>query len=457
MMSNERLETSDMPVPERDNAAPIQISVSARLAHTLRHGFWVALGLGLLVWFLYLVREIWLPLAIAFLIAMVLDPVVDRMEARGWSRLKGSLLIFFSFFAVVGATLYFAVPAVVHQAQEISGQIQQYLPTPGDPKSDAKAQKSLNKMLDKSNAPPFVRMAVERGTVQLSETITRSTNWLSAHAMEVLSNLIWLVIIPIVTFYALKDFHLIFAKSLLLVPRQKRDFVQTMVAEVTAIFGKFLRGLMLVSALNGAATWVLLMLLRTPNAFTLGAIAGVLYTVPYLGAVLTIVLVAGVALMHGGLQYMLLVVVLNVLLHQFLFDQIITPRILGGHVGLHPILSIVALLAGNVLLGILGMLLAVPVAASIQMVILTMVPKLRHEIDIPNNIHELPDSVASLERETKKTQMDRDATEELHRSVSEAVDHIEAKAGAEEPAPADGQYGDSASEPPPARTANDTA
>src|SRR5258708_5942420 len=264
-------------IPERDTGSPIQITVNPRLAISLKRNLWIAVGIALALWLAYLVREIWIPLTIAFIIAMVLDPVVDRMEARGWSRLKGSLIIFTGFFAVVGTVLYFAVPAIINQAQGISGQVSQYIPAPGN---QAKAQKSLQKMLDRAKAPPYVRAAVERATTQLSDTVNRSASWLSAHGMEILSNLIWLVIIPIVTFYALKDFHLIFAKSLLLVPRENRDFVQTMVAEVTAIFAKYLRGLMLVSALNGGATWILLMLLRTPNSFALGAIAGMLYSVP---------------------------------------------------------------------------------------------------------------------------------------------------------------------------------
>jgi predicted PurR-regulated permease PerM len=412
-------------IPETATGSAIQITVNPRLAVSMKRTLWIAAGIALALWFAYLVREIWIPLTIAFIIAMVLDPVVDRMEARGWSRLRGSLIIFIGFFAVLGTALYFAVPAVIKQAEGISGQISQYIPEPGN---QAKAEKSLQKMLDRAKAPPFVRSAVERAMGQLNTTVTRSTTWLSAHGMEILSNLIWLVIIPIVTFYALKDFHLIFAKSLLLVPREKRDFVQTMVAEITAIFAKYLRGLMLVSALNGTATWILLLLLRTPNSFALGAIAGLLYSIPYIGALTTIVLVAVVSFIAGGAKYMLLVVALNIILHQFLFDQIITPRILGGHVGLHPILSIIALLSGNVLLGVLGMLLAVPVAASIQMVVLTLVPKLSHEIDIPTNLHDPPDTVESLSQETKDTQVVRDATEELHRSVGEAVENAEAKA-----------------------------
>ena len=112
-----------------------------------------------------------------------------------------------------------------------------------------------------------------------------------------------------------------------------------------------------------------------------------------------------------------------------LFDQVITPRILGKHVGLHPILSITALLAGNVLLGIVGMLLAVPIAASIQMVVITLVPKLRQEIDIQS-----VDNVTSMSRESADEHVARDATSDLHDSVTQAVEAIEAKSQEEKKA-----------------------
>ena len=389
----------------------------------VRRWLWIAVLVGVAIWLAYLVRDIWLPLSIAFLIAMVLDPVVDRMERRRWSRLAATTLIFAGFFAAAGTLLYFATPVIVRQAADISVEARRYIPGPDNPG----AGKRLERVLDRAKAPPWLRAVADRAVVGAKLSITRSAVWLSAHALELASNLVWLVIIPIVSFYALKDFHLIFAKGLLLVPRERRDFVQTMVAEVTAIFARFMRGLMLVSFLNGLATCLLLLALHVPNAFFLGAAAGVLYTIPYFGAIVTIVMVAGMAIATPGAtaSFVLTVIALNVLLHQALFDQIITPRILGGHVGLHPILSIVALLIGNVLLGILGMLLAVPIAASIQMVVLALVPKLNHEIAMPADLHEPDASRESLEEETKEAQLRVEATEHLHTAVNQAVNELE--------------------------------
>ena len=96
--------------------------------------------------------------------------------------------------------------------------------------------------------------------------------------------------------------------------------------------------------------------------------------------------------------------------------------------GLHRILSIVDLLAGSVLLGILEMLLAVPVSASIQMIVVALVPKLSQEIEIPKYLRQSPAIVATIVQETKKVHAARNATVEPHRSFSEAVEAIEAKA-----------------------------
>ena len=116
---------------------------------------------------------------------------------------------------------------------------------------------------------------------------------------------------------------------------------------------------------------------------------------------------------------------LSVLLHQVVFDQLVSPRILGAHVGLHPILSIIALLVGNLLLGIIGMIIAVPVAACIQIAVLAVLPKLSHSVDIAAPHGDPDDSVDSLAEETTEAHQRIDATEERHAAVTAAVDSIE--------------------------------
>jgi predicted PurR-regulated permease PerM len=379
---------------------------------------WVvkAAFIALFIYVIYVVREIWLPLGLAFLIATVLDPVVDRLEARGFSRAAGAAVIFSAFILALSVGLWFLIPAMAHQAEEMQGAFSKYFPD--------MSPKGIRHSLETMHTPNALVGVATQSLQGLRGGFEKTSTWLTAYGMQFLTNLIWVVIIPIVAFYALRDFHLILGKGLLLVPRERRDVVQTYVAEVTAIFAKYLRGLLLVSALNGIATYLLLFVLKVPSALLLGVVAGVLYSVPYVGALITIVLTASISFISGGPNHMLVVVAASVVLHQIVFDQVISPRILGGHVGLHPILSIIALLAGNLLLGIIGMILAVPVAACIQIGVLALVPKLGQDISVATNT-DPSEPLRTMEAETKEAHAATDATHDLHQSVQQAVNKVE--------------------------------
>ena len=370
----------------------------------------------------YLVRDIWVPLILAFIIATVLDPIVDRLELRGWSRAAAASLIYAIFLGLLTTAVVLSYSHVMDQASEIQKGFAANFPDT--------SSKGLHEAFHKMRISPtlsdvLVRVAV--GTVSAFQSNAK----MAEYGMAVATNLIWVVIIPIISFYALRDYHLILAKGLLLVPKEKRDLVQTAVSETTAIFGKYLRGMAIVSLLNGLATWTLLYAFHIPSALLIGILATIFYNVPYLGAIAINAMIAAVSFLHGGptngVHEMVIVTSIGLFMHNVLFDQIISPRILGGHVGLHPILSIVALLVGNLLLGLVGMVLAVPVAACIQIAVLALIPKLKHEIEIPKEPTADPDSVAELEQETLETHAKTDATEELHRSVNTAVEVIEEK------------------------------
>lgn len=399
----------------------LEIRINASEGGRWRRTGLLLLGLLFALYVGYVVREIWLPLMIAFLIAMVLDPLVDKMESRGWSRLKGAVVIYALFFALLGGGLTLAVPAVVDQTTKISREIGQYLPSDTGKNAESETRHKLKGLLVRIHATPVVENTVLRASGQISNAFTHANSWFGKAAEGALSNLLWVIIIPLVSFYALKDLHLIYARLLLLIPRQNRATTQNLLNEVSAIFVRYLRGLMIVCGLNAVATFALLWCFNVPNAAGLGAISGVMYMVPYVGAALTILLVGGVCLMAG--KQVLLIVFLMVLLHHVFFDQIVTPRIVGQHVGLHPILSIVALLMGASLLGIPGMILAVPIAATVQMIVLAIFPKLSSPIEVPTGeqLHNRVEASASA-----TTQADEAGqANAVHQTIVDAVDEAE--------------------------------
>ncbi|MHB8637558.1 MAG: AI-2E family transporter [Fimbriimonadaceae bacterium] len=387
--------------------------------------WFLKLALGAFVLYLaYVVREIWLPLGLALILAMVLDPVVDRMELRGWSRTWATAFIFGSFLLITIGLCILAFPYVGGQASEMQAQFAKYFPD--------HSQAGLLKSFRHMNVPESAAQLAAHAYQSLATGLEQSGSSLAGYGMQFAGNLIWVVIIPIVTFYTLRDFNVILAKALLVVPAPNRPLVQTAVSDVTIIFGKYLRGLGLVSILNGIATGILLEFVRVPSAILLGLIAGVLYSVPYVGAILTVALTAAVAFIGGGMHLMLVAVGTSVILHQVIFDQIVTPRILGSHVGLHPILSIVALLAGNLLLGIIGMILAVPIAACIQIAVLTVLPKLAIDVEIttPGSSHTID---AEAPNESDETKTDINTSEQMKAAVNEAVEKAEEVAAKKPP------------------------
>lgn len=371
------------------------------------------------VYIAYLARDIWLPLLLAFVIATVLDPVVDRMEARGWSRAKAAAFIFGSFILITAGLVYLSIPILVHEGQMLQEGFAKHFPD--------MSKRGLDGSLHEMGVPVAIRNMAIPAFLSFQQGVQKSSNWFTLYGLPFLSNLIWVVLVPIVAFYALRDFHVMLGKGLLLVPKKRRDLVQTFVAEVSTVFAKYLRGLVIVSIANGVATAILLAVLGVPSALLLGILAGILYTVPYIGAILTIVITAGVAFISGGLQSMVLVTALSILLHQVIFDQIVVPRVVGGQVGLHPILSIIALLIGNILFGIVGMILAVPFAACIQIGVLVLIPKLRHEIEVNTDPDALVAETAELSEDAKRRQIQTDESHDLHESVNKAVDNIEEK------------------------------
>jgi predicted PurR-regulated permease PerM len=392
-------------------------------------GFWKkwllrAAGILGLLYIAYVVRQIWLPLGLEFLLATVLDPVVDRMEQRGWRRPSATVFIFFSFVFIVVGLIVLAFPFVMDQVETVQQSLSKFFP---DPSAQGLTVSFSRLKIPHAMVGPLVKVVVQAQTGLL-----KSSTLISGYGIAFVGNLVWMIFVPIVGFYALRDYHLLLGKGLLLAPREHRNSVQSYVSDVSAIFARYLRGLAIVSFLNGVATWLLLTVLHVPNSLLLGVIAGLFYSVPYVGAMITIVVTAAIAFVGGGVSMLVTSVVASVILHQLVFDQMVSPRILGNQVGIHPIVSIVALLIGNLLFGIIGMILAVPVAACLQIGVLALIPKLAVEIDLhAESMGPVEDESEIRADAIKAEHLKSDAQETLHGNILFAVENLESQLDSE--------------------------
>lgn len=345
------------------------------------------LAVIILAIFLYLVRSVLPPFVIAFVIAWLLDPVMDRLQCRGCPRIAAVTAVFAIFLAAFVVAMVFLVPAVVDQAVQFGKDYPNY--AEGFKLTATEFLDRNHTFLARFELPTTLQEAFAKYGNQANEglktAIPRVSDWVKAN----LSKALWIVLIPLVSFYFLNDIDRIREKAVLFIPEGWRPKAVKVLSRMGAVFSNYVRGLVVICLLYGAATTIVLLALNLKYGIILGLLAGILYAVPYIGAILTAVLVflVGLATNANGL-HSAIIATTSILVTNQVFDMAVTPKILGKSVGLHPILSMFALLAGGQLFGLPGMILAVPVAASIQEIVYEFYPQIRPapEVKKPNRI-----------------------------------------------------------------------
>lgn len=340
---------------------------------------------------LYYVSDVLLPFMIAFAIAGLLDGQLHALEKRGYSRLVATLLVFIAFILLVVALLLYVVPLIVGQMQGLIRDLPGYIRSANDWFQE-ELQPYLRRhhdLLQRLNLPEDPQELIDRYSEQINAQVTAWMSNLLNYVTALLGKLLWLILIPIITFFAMVDLPRIRQRVLGMIPEGSYPSVVTLLRALGVVWTGYLRGLATVAILYGITMAVVFTLLGLRYSVVLGTLAGLLYLVPYVGALL-IALTSGLVAFFGGetqalwlfavpalsWKYTLLVVGTAVVVNT-LFDQLLVPRIVGGSVGLHPIASIFALIVGAKLFGIWGMLLAMPAAASLWIVLLALFPSLR--------------------------------------------------------------------------------
>jgi predicted PurR-regulated permease PerM len=190
------------------------------------------------------------------------------------------------------------------------------------------------------------------------------------------------VVTIIITFYVLMDYDRLRSRFFFLIPSQYRNHVRSLSRDVGGVFTQYIRGLVMECTIFGICMVVLLEGLAfvhpklMDSALLVGVLAGVLYAVPYLGALTVTLLSFLVAFAAGGFWFALIAAGGAFVINQA-FDYVVTPKVIGAGVGLHPILALFALALGAELFhNIWGLILSVPVAGSVQIIFYRLFPKL---------------------------------------------------------------------------------
>lgn len=332
-----------------------------------RHWLWLA-GVVLGGWLLYLLTPILSPFLIAMLLAYLGDPLVDRLE-RWMSRTWGVVLVFALFSLLLLVLLLILIPMLgrqlVHLYQLLPQMLDwaqlQALPW-------AQAQFGLSE--------DFWRF--DQIKTALSEHLGKTTNIvgvvLAQATASSLALVAWvgnLLLIPVVSFYLLRDWDLIMAKLRGLLPRSREGAVVQLVSECHEVLGAFIRGQLLVMLALAGIYSSGLMLVGLELGLLIGLLAGLASIVPYMGFIVGFgAAVIAALFQHGGVDlYPLLGIAVVFGIGQLLEGMLLTPLLVGDRIGLHPVAVIFAILAGGQLFGFTGILLALPVAAIIMVLL----------------------------------------------------------------------------------------
>ena len=304
------------------------------------------------------------PLAGAFVIAYLIDPIIDRFEAH---RVRRSIAIFVLLALVGGVFLggiLFVLPKLQREVSGLAERMPDYLD-----QLVTVAIPSIEQRFGIKLPHTFGDLlgSVRSGEIPLPlESLRKLLTSAFATLTGSLGALVGLLVIPILTYYLLVEFDSIVARIGSWVPPRHRDYVFDKARTVDRLVSGFLRGQLLVAASLGALYAIGFTIIGIDLALGVGIVAGVLALVPYLGGAVALSTATVLAILKFGFDWHLGAVVGWYAVCQMLEGFVLTPRIVGQSVGLHPAVVIVALLIGGDLFGFLGLLIAVPGAAVVK-------------------------------------------------------------------------------------------
>ena len=340
------------------------------LRRLMRQQVYVAAFIAIVIWFAYSVREVLPIFLFAFILAYLLHPLVSRVagpEGKGVSRQTAALIVYVIVIAALGVALYMLYGA-------LRDEILSYARHSDDYKNaflTNLVQQEYGKGGLLRGLPDSVKVALTDAVNNYEEVASSFARRTLPGLVKTAPRLVESIAVPIVAYYLLTDYRRFIGFFRRAVRPQGRDRFDQLVREINSSLRGYLAGQVTLSAIAGVAAFIILTVNGVRPALVVGIAAIFLELIPVVGPLVWVVL----AILLTAIQrpeHTIIVAALAIIVHQADM-HILAPRILGSHLRLHPAVVIFALLAGNALLGILGVLLAAPLAAIINITLIYLV------------------------------------------------------------------------------------
>jgi predicted PurR-regulated permease PerM len=311
--------------------------------------------------FLWGARHTVIAFLFAIFFAYLLDPLVNLIErtrlGRG-SRGRSILIVYLALFCVLGTLFYLTGPKLVKEAQSLS--------------------QSLPGLLEQvQNGEIAHQIGRQRGWS--TSTQVRAEQLLSSHRDEIVgwardfggraalvaTNAIWLILIPILAIFFLRDGRE-FANSLVDTAdrRSQKQLVRGILEDLHVMLAAYIRAQLILAAISLVVYTIVLTALRVPYAFVLGALGGMMEFIPVVGPLVAALSIIGVAFLTNYSHLLLVVVFLGA--WRMIQDYVISPRVMGGRVELHPVAALFGILVGGEIAGVIGVYLSIPIIATLR-------------------------------------------------------------------------------------------
>jgi predicted PurR-regulated permease PerM len=312
----------------------------------------------LLLYVLFLLSDLILILALSVLLAFIFSPFVFLLEQRGFSRLSSTLIVFAGMAIIIYVSLSVVIPKFSFQMNQLITRLEQF--------SLTDQLKAVQDWLAVSL--PFVDFTnlTTRMEEVISTQLVNSVESLSLLLSSIVSVIAVLVIVPFITFFLLKDSKRILQGILQIVPNNYFEMSYWIIKKVSLQLGLFVRAWIFDAAFVGTLLGFGFYIIGIPNALPLGVIAGLGHLIPYFGPVIGGVPAIILSIMVNGDLSQVPLIILVVLSVYTVDNGFVQPYIFGKSVDIHPILIILLIIAGGQLFGLIGMLLAIPVATVIK-------------------------------------------------------------------------------------------
>jgi len=328
--------------------------------------FWIA-ALVLAAFVLWVLRDILLPFVAGFALAYLLDPFADRLQRLGLGRLTATILILVVFLLVFILALVLLVPLAGNQLVAFVDRLPSYVA-----RLQALAAQQGGPLLERIGGPDAladIQRSIGDLVGQGAAWIARFLQGLWSGGQAILSVFALLVVTPVVAFYLLVDWDRMVRTVDTWLPLQQRDGIRSVARDIDVAIAGFIRGQASVCLILGTFYAVGLSLIGLNFGALIGMTAGLLSFIPYVGSLTGLLLSVGVAIVQFWPDWAWILATLGIFVFgQFVEGNILSPKLVGASVGLHPVWLMFALLAFGSLFGFVGLLLAVPLAAAVGVI-----------------------------------------------------------------------------------------